>query len=145
MLQASIAVTMAITSRIAGTGEWVRSLTSANFSGRSRSKAQAKTVRMGMNVLPTIAGRLQNRNEPTIRTVSTGMFATSAASSWKNAPDGMAYAAEPLFAATTKSKPTTRKKRIAPRAMKIASQARAPNMTFIWRRRFDALLSSPER
>ncbi len=74
MLQASIPVTIAITSRIAGTGEWVRSLTSANFSGRSRSNAQAKTERIGMNVLPTIAGRLQNRNDPTIRTVRTGML-----------------------------------------------------------------------
>jgi hypothetical protein len=60
-----------MTRRIAGTGEWVRSLTSASFSGRSRSKAQAKTDRIGMNVLPTIAGRLQNRNDPTMSTVRT--------------------------------------------------------------------------
>ena len=63
---------MPITSRIAGTGECVRSLTSASFSGRSRSNAQANTVRIGMNVLPTIAGRLQNRNEPTMMIVRIG-------------------------------------------------------------------------
>ena len=72
MLQASMTVTRPMTSRMAGTGEWVRLFTSVNFSGSSRSNAQANTVRMGMNVLPTIAGRLQNRNEPTIRIVRTG-------------------------------------------------------------------------
>ena len=71
-LHASIAVTMPITSRIAGTGECVRSLTSDSFSGSRRSNAHANTVRIGMNVLPTIAGRLQNRKEPTMMMVRTG-------------------------------------------------------------------------
>src|SRR5258708_34997745 len=39
--------------------------------GSSRSNAQANTVRTGMNELPTMAGRLQNRNEPTVRTGRT--------------------------------------------------------------------------
>ena len=72
-----MAVTRPITSRIAGTGEWVRSLTSANFSGSSRSKDQAKTERIGMKVFPTIAGRLQNRNEPRMITARIPMFWTS--------------------------------------------------------------------
>ena len=79
-----------MTSRIAGTGEWVRSLTSASFSGRSRSNDQAKTDRIGMNVLPTIAGRLQNRNEPTMRTARTGMFRTRLARNWYQGPLGIA-------------------------------------------------------
>src|SRR5947209_6416801 len=75
MLQISISVTSPITSKMAGTGEWVRSLTSAKRAGSSRSKAHANTVRTGMNVLQTIAGRLQKRNDPTISTVKTGMLA----------------------------------------------------------------------
>ena len=89
MLQTSMAVTRPITSRIAGTGECVRSFTSANFSGRSRSNAHANTVRTGMNVLPTIAGRLQNRNDPTIRTVSSLTLNASDARKWYQGPVGM--------------------------------------------------------
>ena len=118
-----------MTSRIAGTGEWVRSLTSANFSGSSRSNDQAKTDRIGMNVLPTIAGRLQNRNEPTMRTVRTGMFVDQRREELEEGPArDRRRPSLPLFAATTKSKPTTRKNRTAPRAMKTTSQISAPNM-----------------
>src|SRR5215469_217669 len=88
-LHTSMAVTRTITVRMAGTGEWVRSLTSASLEGSSRSNAQAKTVRTGMNVLPTMAGRLQNRNEPTISTVSTGTLTVSAARKWYHGPDGI--------------------------------------------------------
>src|SRR5438477_13201677 len=88
-LQASIRVTRPMTSRIAGTGEWVRSLTCENRSGRSRSNDQAKTVRIGMKVLPTIAGRLQNRNEPTIRMVRIGTLYTSDAMKWYHGPVGI--------------------------------------------------------
>src|ERR1700742_3124652 len=68
-LQASIRVTMPITSRIAATGEWKRSLTLENRSGSTRSNDHANTLRIGMKVLPTIAGRLQNRNEATMMVV----------------------------------------------------------------------------
>src|SRR4249919_2995859 len=90
-LQISMAVTRPITVRIAGTGEWVRGFTSASFSGSSRSNAQANTVRTGMNVLPTIAGRLQNRNEPTMSTVSTGTLNVSEARKWYHGPVGITY------------------------------------------------------
>ena len=89
MLQISIRVTRPITSRMAGTGECVRSLTSAKRAGSSRSKAQAKTVRTGMKVLPTMAGRLQKRNDPTISTVSTGIFAVTADRKWYQGPLGI--------------------------------------------------------
>ena len=76
-LHASIAVTIAITSRIAGTGEWKRSLTLANRSGSTRSNDHANTLRTGMNVLPTIAGRDQNRNDATMIVVSTLLLTTN--------------------------------------------------------------------
>src|SRR5215472_13147474 len=88
-LQTSMTVTRNMTVRIAGTGECRRSPTSASFSGSSRSNAQANTVRTGMKELPTIAGRLQNKNEPTIRTVSTGTFTVRAERKWYHGPDGI--------------------------------------------------------
>src|SRR5258708_10918849 len=94
--------------RIAGTGECVRSSTSASFSGSSRSNAQANTVRTGMNELPTMAGRLQNKNEPTIRTVSTGTFTVSEARKWYHRPDGITYAAfRAVFTADMNAYPAT--------------------------------------
>src|SRR6185437_1083984 len=96
-LQISITVTMPITSRIAGTGEWVRSFTSANFSGRSLSNAQANTVRTGMNVFPTIAGRLQKANDATIRIVRKSLLKTSEAMKWYQGPVGIVYAGGAAF------------------------------------------------
>ena len=58
--------------------------------GSSRSNDQANSVRIGMNVLPTIAGRLQKRNEPTIRNVSTGRCRRATPGSGTTAPVGMA-------------------------------------------------------
>src|SRR5436305_572593 len=89
MLQISMAVTSSITSRMAGTGECVRSFTSEKRSGSNRSKDQAKTVRTGIKVLPTIAGRLQKRKEPTIRTVRMLALYTSDARKWYHGPVGM--------------------------------------------------------
>src|SRR6266550_4595489 len=104
MLQISIAVTRTITRRMAGIGVCVRSFTSANFSGSNRSKAQANTVRTGMNVLPTIAGRLQNRNDPTINTVSSLTLNASDARKWYQGPVGMTYALLPArFTAAMKA------------------------------------------
>src|SRR5436190_12577501 len=104
MLQASISVTRPMTSRIAGTGECVRVLTSVNFSGSSRSNAHANTVRIGMNVLPTIAGRLQKRNDPTMRIVRIGALYTRDAMKWYHGPVGILYAAlGAVFTATMKS------------------------------------------
>jgi hypothetical protein len=54
-------------------------LTSASFSGISRSKDQAKNDRIGMNVLAIIDGRLQNRKQPRMITVMTGTLTDSAA------------------------------------------------------------------
>ena len=88
MLQISIRVMITISVTIATTGEWVRSLTSDSRSGRSRSNDQANSVRMGMNVLPTIAGRLQKRNEPTIRNDRIGMLYTSDAMKWYQGRSG---------------------------------------------------------
>src|SRR3982074_2589270 len=81
-LQASISVTSVITRMIAATGEWKRSLTFDRRSGSTRSNDHANTLRMGMNVLPTIAGRLQNRNEATMIVVSTLLFTASPAKKW---------------------------------------------------------------
>src|SRR5438876_8690893 len=103
-LHASIRVTRPMTRRIAGTGEWVRSLTCENRSGSSRSNDQAKTVRIGMKVLPTIAGRLQKRKEPTIRMVRIGTLYTSDAMKWYQGPVGILYAAlAAVLTATMKS------------------------------------------
>src|SRR5664279_2836700 len=68
-LQITNRVMIALARRIAGIGEWKRSFTSDSFSGISRSNDQAKNERIGMYVLAIIEGRLQNMNEPTIRTV----------------------------------------------------------------------------
>src|SRR5450755_3562142 len=78
-LQKTNTTMIAVARRIAGIGEWKRSLTSDSFSGMSRSKDQAKNERIGMYVLAIIDGRLQNMNEPTIRTVRIGVLKTSAA------------------------------------------------------------------
>ncbi len=67
------------TTAIAVTGECVRSLTSASFSGISRSNDQANNDRIGMNVLAIIEGSAQNRKQPRMITVKTGMLADSAA------------------------------------------------------------------
>src|SRR3954463_4317926 len=87
-LHASMAVTIAITTRIAGTGEWKRSETFAKRSGSSRSNDHAKTVRTGMKVLPTIAGSDQNKNDATMIVVSTLLLTASPAKKWKNGPVG---------------------------------------------------------
>src|SRR3954471_11069854 len=91
-LQASIAVTSPMTSRMAGTGEWKRSETFARRSGSRRSKDHAKTVRTGMNVFPTIAGSDQNRNEPTMIVVRMLLLTARPAKKWKNGPVGSTYA-----------------------------------------------------
>ena len=70
---------MTFTTTIAVTGECVRSLTSASFSGISRSNDQAKNDRIGMNVLAIMEGSDQNRKQPRMTTVMTGMLADSAA------------------------------------------------------------------
>ena len=61
------------------TGECVRSLTSASFSGISRSNDQANSDRIGMNVLAIMDGSAQNRKQPRMITVMTGMLTDSAA------------------------------------------------------------------
>src|SRR5580693_5124651 len=68
-----------LTSRMALIGECVRGLTSASFSGISRSKDQANSDRIGMNVFAIIDGRLQNRKQPRMITVTNGTFTDSAA------------------------------------------------------------------
>jgi uncharacterized protein len=55
-----------LTTTMAVIGECVRSLTSASFSGISRSKDQAKNDRIGMNVFAII--------DPVIREVLTGVY-----------------------------------------------------------------------
>ena len=50
--------------------------------GQQPVEGPREHVRTGMNVLPTIAGRLQNRNEPTISTVSTSLLTVSEAKKW---------------------------------------------------------------
>src|SRR5579875_2563607 len=77
--------------RMAGTGVRVRSLTSDSFSGRTRSKAQANSVRMGMKVLPTIAGRFQNRKVAAIATLTTGLRARRLANRLKYGATGRGY------------------------------------------------------
>src|ERR1700743_2385183 len=81
-LQASIRVTIPITSRIAATGEWKRSLTLEKRSGNTRSNDHANTLRIGMKVLPTIAGRLQNRNEATMIVVRILLLTARPAKKW---------------------------------------------------------------
>src|SRR5690349_25140340 len=61
-LQISITVTMPITSGIAGSGEWDRSLTSANSTGRRHSVDQGNTVVLRMNVLKSIHVERQKAN-----------------------------------------------------------------------------------
>src|ERR1700694_1633242 len=77
-LHTTSAAMITLATTIAGIGEWVRSLTSASFSGMSRSNDQAKNDRIGMNVLAIIDGRLQNRNKPTMTIVTSGLFNNSA-------------------------------------------------------------------
>ncbi len=67
---------------IAATGEWKRSLTLDSRSGSTRSNDQANTLRIGMNVLPTIAGRLQNRNDATMIVVRMLLLTASPAKKW---------------------------------------------------------------
>src|SRR5215470_1139090 len=130
-LHTSMIVTRHITVRIAGTGECRRSPTSASFSGSSRSNAQANTVRTGMNEFPTMAGRLQNRNEPTISTVSTGTFTVRAERKWYQGPDGILYAGfPPVFTADMNEYPATLKISSTPMTMKTTSQVSAVNMIF---------------
>src|SRR5579871_1959367 len=57
--QARMPATMMEATMMAGTGAWVRSLTSDSLPGRMRSKDQAKIVRTGMKVLGNMAGRFQ--------------------------------------------------------------------------------------
>src|SRR5579863_2230135 len=78
-LQMVSAAMITLTTRMAVSGECVRSLTLASFSGISRSKDQAKNDRIGMNVFAIIDGRLQNRKHPRMITVTTGTFTDSAA------------------------------------------------------------------
>src|SRR5487761_2507757 len=81
-LHQSISTINAMTVTIAGTGVCVRSFTSASFAGRIRSNTHANTERIGMKLLPTIAGRLQNKNEPTIRTVRMFELYVNDAKKW---------------------------------------------------------------
>src|SRR6476620_6160869 len=78
-LQITSATMITFTVRIAMTGEWVRSFTSASFSGMSRSNDQANSDRIGMNVLAIMDGSDQNRKQPKMITVKNGMLTDSAA------------------------------------------------------------------
>src|SRR6202167_247840 len=80
-----------LTRMMALTGEWVRALTSASFSGISRSNDHANSDRIGMNVFAIIDGRLQNRKQPRMITVTNGTFTDSAARNGENGPDGVAH------------------------------------------------------
>src|SRR3981081_3306301 len=81
-LQTTIAAMIRLAVTIAVTGECVRSLMLASFSGMSLSNDQAKNDRIGMKVLAIIDGRLQKRNDPRMSTVSIGVLKTSAARKW---------------------------------------------------------------
>src|SRR5579875_2106798 len=91
VLQVRIRATRTETVMIAGTGVRVRSLTSDSFSGRTRSNAHANKVRMGMKVLPTIAGRFQNRNVAAIATLMTGLPPRRLAKRLKYGATGSGY------------------------------------------------------
>src|SRR5450830_683147 len=86
-----MSATMAMTRMMAGTGECVRSLTSESFSGRTRSKAHAKTVRTGMKQFPTMAGRFQNTNEIPISELTSGFLVTMPAKRLKYGATGRRY------------------------------------------------------
>src|SRR5450759_1667178 len=103
MLHTSIPEMITSSSRIAHTGECVRSFTSESFSGSSRSNDQANQVRIGMKVLPTMAGRLQKRNEPTMRKVKIGALKTSEERKWYQGPVGSTEPEAAVLTAAMKS------------------------------------------
>src|SRR5487761_2454858 len=78
-LQTTSPAMITLVTRIALTGEWVRSLTLARPSGMRRSNDHAKNDRIGMNVFAIIEGSDQNRNDPMIMMVRIGVLNTSAA------------------------------------------------------------------
>src|ERR1700760_2804575 len=81
-LQTTSAAIITFTVTIATTGECVRSFTSASFSGMSRSNDQAKSDRIGMNVLAIMDGSDQNRKQPRMITVKNGTLTDSAPRNW---------------------------------------------------------------
>src|ERR1700686_2843993 len=74
--QTTRAAMITLVTMIAMTGECVRSLMFARLSGIRRSNDQAKKDLIGMNVFAIIEGSDQNRNEPMIRMVRTGVLNT---------------------------------------------------------------------
>src|SRR5580704_4831137 len=78
-LQITSAAMITLVTRIAFTGEWVRSLMFARLSGMSRSNDQAKNDLIGMKVFAIIDGNDQKRKDPMITMVRIGVLNTNEA------------------------------------------------------------------